>query len=181
MVGSKSSQLLLILFTACAVLVPFRGKAVGLTSCQHQKSSFHCVEYVKNYDADTVTVNIPGLHPLIGHKVNIRVRGVDTPEIRTKNKCEKKKGRHAKKLVKNLLKKAKRIDLTNIERGKYFRIVADVMIDGKNLTNYLVKNGLGYPYDGGTKAKVNWCKDLKVLAKEFENLKLSSGRKAASE
>ena len=93
---------------------------------------------------------------------------------------EKAKGRHAKKLVKALLKNAKRIDLENIERGKYFRIVADVLIDGKNLTHYLVKNGLGYPYDGGTKSKVNWCKDQKVLAKEFQNMFSSYGRKAAS-
>lgn len=136
------------------------------------------MKYIKNYDADTITVDIPGLHPLIGKKMNIRVRGVDTPEIRTKNKCEKEKGRHAKKLVKSLLKKAKRIDLVNIERGKYFRIVADVVLDGKNLTSYLVKNGLGYPYDGGTKKKVNWCKSLKALAKDFSKIK--SGRSAAS-
>ena len=82
--------------------------------CGHEKDSFRCVQYVKNYDADTITVNIPGLHPVVGKNMNIRVRGVDTPEIRTKNSCEKEKGRHAKKLVRNLLKKAKRIDLTNI-------------------------------------------------------------------
>jgi endonuclease YncB( thermonuclease family) len=138
---------------------------------------------VKNYDADTITVNIPGLHPVVGKNMNIRVRGVDTPEIRTKNSCEKEKGRHAKKLVRNLLKKAKRIDLTNIERGKYFRIVADVVIDGKSLTAYLVKNGLGYPYEGGTKKTINWCKDLKTLAKEFQSIQSSRSRarKAASE
>lgn len=149
--------------------------------CTHDKGSFRCVRYIRNYDADTITVDIPGLHPILGKKMNIRVRGVDTPEIRTKNRCEKEKGRHAKKLVKNLLKRAKRIDLANIERGKYFRVVADVLIDGRNLTDYLVKNGLGYPYDGGTKTKVNWCKDLKTLAKEFSDSYRPTGRKAASE
>lgn len=149
--------------------------------CAHDQASFRCVRYLKNYDADTITVDIPGLHPLLGKKMNIRVRGVDTPEIRTKNSCEKEKGRHAKKLVRNLLKKAKRVDLENIERGKYFRVVADVIIDGKNLTDYLVRNGLGYPYDGGTKKKVNWCKDLKSLAKEFSRSWKGNNRKAASE
>ena len=172
----KFSRLYFLVFT----LVTFVSGAYANNECAHNNSSFHCVEFVKNYDADTITVNIPGLHPLVGKNMKIRVRGVDTPEIRTKNKCEKAKGRHAKKLVKALLKNAKRIDLENIERGKYFRIVADVLIDGKNLTHYLVKNGLGYPYDGGTKSKVNWCKDQKVLAKEFQNMFSSYGRKAAS-
>jgi len=137
------------------------------------------VKYLKNYDADTITVDIPGLHPLIGKKVSIRVSGVDTPEIRTKNKCEKEKGRNAKKLVKSLLKNAKRIDLKNIKRGKYFRIVADVVIDGVNLTDYLVKNGLGYPYDGGTKTKINWCKDVKILAEQFKSM--AAGRAVSSD
>jgi len=136
-------------------------------SCNHSENEFRCVQYVRNYDADTITFNIPGLHPIVGKNMNIRVKGVDTPEIRTKDKCEKEKARHAKKLVKSLLKVAKRIDLIGVEKGKYFRFVAEVWIDGKELTSYLVKNGLGYSYDGGTKKKVNWCLDLKTLAKDF--------------
>ena len=45
--------------------------------------------YVRNYDGDTITFNLPGLHPIIGEKINIRVNGIDTPEIR--GKCEKEK------------------------------------------------------------------------------------------
>ncbi|MCR9205338.1 MAG: thermonuclease family protein [Halobacteriovoraceae bacterium] len=147
-----------------------------VASCKHTSDSFRCVKFVKNYDADTLTVNIPGLHPLVGKKMKIRVSGVDTPEIRTKDKCEKQKARHAKKLVRNLLKGAKVINLLNIERGKYFRIVADVEIDGIVLGDYLVKNGLGYPYRGGTKQKVDWCQDLKTLAKQFQKLRDASQR-----
>lgn len=141
---------------------------LAVESCEHTETELRCVKYIKNYDADTITFDIPGLHQLVGKKMNIRVEGVDTPEIRTKNKCEKEKARHAKKLVAHLLKRAKRIDLQNIQRGKYFRIVAEVRIDGILLGEYLVKNGLGYPYKGGTKLKVDWCKDVKVLAKEFQ-------------
>ena len=132
-------------------------------------SNFRCVKYIKNYDADTITFNIPGTHPLIGKKINIRVSGVDTPEIRTKNKCEKSKARNAKKLVSNLLKNSTRIDLENIKRGKYFRIVADVVIDGKSLKNYLLKNGFAYSYQGGTKKKMNWCKTYREIASDNQN------------
>lgn len=152
----------------------------GQQACEHTSSSFHCVKYIKNYDADTLTVNIPGLHPLVGKKMNIRVSGVDTPEIRTKDKCEKEKARHAKKLVKSLLTKAKVINLLNVQRGKYFRIVADVEVDGVLLGDYLVKNGLGYPYTGGTKKKVNWCLDLKTLAEQFQKLRENSPRVPAN-
>ncbi len=132
--------------------------------CHHDKSTFRCVKYIRNYDADTVTFNIPSVHPLIGEKINVRVLGVDTPEFRTKNKCEKEKARNAKKLVKNLLKKAKRIDLINVSRGKYFRVVADVIIDGKSLSFYLLKNGLAVSYDGGRKKTVNWCMKSRDIA-----------------
>lgn len=105
---------------------------------------------------------------MFGKKLNVRVSGVDTPELRTKNRCEKEKARHAKKLVTNLLKNAKRIDLINLERGKYFRLVAEVMVDGKSLSEYLLKNGLGYGYQGGTKKKMDWCRSLRDIASENE-------------
>lgn len=120
--------------------------------------SFKGVKYLKNYDGDTVTVNIPGVHPLLGKKISIRVNGVDTPEKRTKNKCEKKKARTAQKLVQSLLKNAKKIDLLNVKRGKYFRIVADVFYDGKSLSKVLLKNRLAVVYGGKKKMKVDWCK-----------------------
>lgn len=141
-------------------------QAFSNENCQHTKNSFQCVKYVKNYDADTITFNIPNVHPLIGKKINIRVFGVDTPEIRTRNTCEKEKARNSKKLVENLLKNAKRIDLVNIERGKYFRIVADVKIDGKSLGHYLLKNGLAYAYDGGKKRQMDWCQSQRKIASE---------------
>ena len=45
-------------------------------------SNFSGVEYVRNYDGDTMTVNIPGVHPLFENEIGIRVRGIDTLEIR---------------------------------------------------------------------------------------------------
>lgn len=139
-------------------------------NCNHTATSFKCVKYLKNYDADTVTFSIPSMHPIIGKKINIKVLGIDTPEIRTKDKCEKEKARNAKRLVKNLLKNAKRIDLIDVKRGKYFRIVADVIIDGISLNNYLLKNGLAYSYDGGKKKKMNWCRSTRDIANENANL-----------
>lgn len=149
--------------------------------CNHSANSLRCVHYIRNYDGDTITVNVPGLHPLLGQKISIRVDGVDAPEMRTKNICEKEKAKIAKKWVHRILTRAKRIDLRNIKRGKYFRIVADVYADGENLTDILLDKGMGYPYDGGTKRKVNWCLSLKELAVQFKvNSKRATARNTAS-
>ena len=112
--------------------------------------------YVRNYDGDTITFNLPGLHPIIGDKISIRVNGIDTPEI--KGKCEKEKydAQQTKEMVADILKDAETIDLKNIERGKYFRIMADVFVDGESLADELIEAGMAVAYDGGTKTK-DWC------------------------
>lgn len=127
------------------------------SSCQHDDKTFRCVEYVKNYDSDTITFNIPGVPAIIGNKISVRVAHIDSPEIKGQQPCEKNTARNAKKLVENLMKQAKNIELRNIERDKYFRILADVYFDGKDLKEILLKNHLAYNYDGATKKKVNWC------------------------
>jgi len=139
------------------LLLSLTGFAASPQNCQHDSKTFRCVKYLKNYDGDTVTFEIPGVHPLLGKKISIRVAGVDTPEVRTKDKCEKAKARTAKRLVSNELKNAKSIELRNVSRGKYFRIVAEIHYDGKNLKDILIKNDLAYLYDGGKKLTVNWC------------------------
>ena len=128
--------------------------------CRHTSTSFKCVEFVRNYDGDTITVNIPKVHTFFGKEMSIRVRGVDTPEIRTKDDCEKAKAYEAKEFVNNLLIKAKKINLENIDKDKYFRIVADIKFDGKNIAQNLIDSGLAYPYDGGTKKDIDWCMPL---------------------
>lgn len=129
-------------------------------ACAHDATTFRCVKYLKNYDADTVTVQIPGVHPLLGEKISVRVRHIDAPEIKGKLPCEKEAARIAQRLVENQLKRAKRIDLKNVDRDKYFRVLADIEVDGKNLKAIVEKNHLSVAYEGGTKQKLNWCSRL---------------------
>lgn len=117
---------------------------------------FTVSEVTSIYDGDTFRANIKGLHSLIGERIGIRVAGVDTPEIRGKCKREKDLARQAKQVTVEALRSANVIELRNTKRGKYFRIVADVFVDGKSLTDVLISSGLGVAYNGGTKAK-NWC------------------------
>ena len=81
-------------------------------------------DFLSNYDGDTITCNISGVHPIIGEKIRVRVRGVDTPEIRKPK--EAKMAIRARDFTRRVCSEASEVILRDISRGKYFRIVADV-------------------------------------------------------
>ncbi len=54
------------------------------------------------------------------------------------------------------LEQARRVDVKDAERGKYFRLVARLEADGVDLSDLLIQKGLAVPYVGGTKVK-DWC------------------------
>ena len=127
------------------------------------------VDYVKNYDGDTVTFNLPDLgdidldetYAIFWKEARIRVAGVDTPEVRTRCAAEKIRGKEAKAFVKEVLSSAEHISLRNAKRGKYFRIVADIIINPgepteANLKDLLIESGRAVAYDGGKKT-MDWC------------------------
>lgn len=126
-------------------------------NCAHDPHAFRCVQYVGNYDGDTIKVNIPNTHPLIGENISVRVLGLDTPEMKGKGPCEKRRATEARELVKTTLIHAKQINLLNVQRDKYFRILAEVVADGVSLKDLLLKKQLAYGYDGGTKKNMDWC------------------------
>lgn len=113
-------------------------------------------EVTSIYDGDTFRVNINSYPKVIGYRMAIRVNAIDTPELRGKCKKEKQLARKAKQLTVSILRGAKQIELRNVQRGKYFRIVADVYADGKSLGEQLIKNDLAVKYNGVTKTK-DWC------------------------
>ena len=107
------------------------------------------------YDGDTFRVDIDSLPPIVGKNMPIRLNGVDTPEIRGKCQYEKDLALKARDFVRNKLANAKEIKLTRLQRGKYFRVVADVYLDGVSLEQELLENQLAYKYTGGKKS--SWC------------------------
>ena len=107
------------------------------------------------YDGDTFRVDIASLPPIVGKNIAIRVNGVDTPEIQGKCQYEKDLALKARDFVRNKLANAKEIKLTNLQRGKYFRVVANVLLDGVSLEQDLLENKLAYKYSGGSKS--SWC------------------------
>jgi micrococcal nuclease len=158
MVRSSLILIIVCLFCVCTRQSVKEASPELVTACSHETTAFRCVKFVSNYDADTITVNIPGVPPLIGDRISVRIRGIDSAERRTKNACESASAEKARQMVHQILSSAKRIDLVNIGRDKYFRILADVEADGKSIATKLIETGLGVHYDGGKKQRTDWCK-----------------------
>jgi len=69
--------------------------------------------------------------------------------------AEKQKAKEAQVYLENVLKNSEKIRLLNVSRDDmYFRIVADVYVDGFWLSQIMIESGHALPYDG--KTKPNW-------------------------
>ncbi len=130
----------------------------GQGSCEPSETAFNCVQVVEVYDGDSFFIDIPDAHPFFGRRMGVRVDGIDTPEMRSASECERRKGREAKEALEDLLYGAERVDIVNLRKDKYFRILGTVLADGRSVVDELIRRRLGYPYHGEKKPKRNWCK-----------------------
>ncbi len=133
-----------------ALIVAFApGAAVGADAIPGPVNA----RVVSVYDGDTLTVDAapwPGLTA----RTKVRVAGVDTPEIRGKCQAEKDLAIQARDFVRATV--GATVQLTNIRPGKYAgRMVADVWVDGRKLSDLLIAENLGRPYHGGRRD--GWC------------------------
>ena len=105
-------------------------------------------QVVDVYDGDTFKIDLPSMHPLFGDDISIRLFGVDTPEMRGTTDEVKALAMQAQQVTEKALKGASKIELRNPQRGKYFRIISEVWIDGESLADMLKAKGLAKDYDG---------------------------------
>ena len=115
---------------------------------------------VNVYDGDTIKVVFP-IHDKL-YRWNCRLSGVDTPEIRTKNKEEKKMGYKVRdKLREKILNKM--IYVKCGEFDKYGRLLAEIYLENEyqvggssmetntSINKWLINNKYAFKYDGGKK------------------------------
>lgn len=133
-------------------------RALGPIAYSPRGVSFYGAEVIKVYDGDTITVNLPGdLPSLFGRAIPVRVLGIDAPELRGKCTQETNLAIEARNLVETLIGHRRRVDIHQTTRGKYFRIVGEVMVGSTSIATVLLERGLAVRYDGGTKTK-DWCR-----------------------
>ena len=108
------------------------------------------------YDGDTCNAIMLGVPDSI-KKIKVRIRGIDTPEIKGKCENERDLALKAKNFVNDLIENSTVLYLKDFEWGKYGgRVVADLYIDNKNYLEYLKDKDFYVLYNGGKKVK-NWC------------------------
>ena len=108
----------------------------------------------KVYDGDTVTIIFQYKGEMI--KYSCRIYGIDTPEIRTKDLDEKKRGYEARDFLKSYIDdQIVKIDLFKFD--KYGRLLGTIYanVGGtyKDVARLMIDNNHGKPYFGGTKTK----------------------------
>ena len=119
------------------------------------------------YDGDTIKCVFPLKDTL--YKWNCRLSGVDTPEIRTRNKIEKKFGYIVRdSLREKILNKV--VKLKCGEFDKYGRLLTELMCDGDDCTinSWLIQKDYAFEYHGGTKK--SWVTHLNSKDKKIENI-----------
>jgi endonuclease YncB( thermonuclease family) len=121
---------------------------------------------VRVYDGDTIHIAarlrvdktmVPGLF-----RYSVRLRRIDSPEMKTKNKKEKELATKSRDALSNLIM-GKMVFLENVEYDKYGRILAEVLTDnGVNVSDWMIKGGYAVDYDGGTKHRPAEWTDVEV-------------------
>lgn len=109
-------------------------------------------------DGDTVDVDIDlGFH-IWKKAARIRLKGVDTPEKRTRDLMEKEFGLLATKIVEDFCPVGSEIMIeTDIsDKEKFGRILGTLLVgeDQMNLNQYLIDNHLAVAYEGQSKTEI---------------------------
>lgn len=117
--------------------------------------SYKNVKVTSVYDGDTFRADLQGDNGFFPNSP-IRVKGIDTPEIKGKTQAEIDKALEAKQFTTDFLAQGQ-VDLENCVNDKYFRNACDVKVNGKDLaTVILEQKNLANPYDGGKKTEFDF-------------------------
>jgi len=117
----------------------------------------YTIELIRVVDGDTVDAYID-LGFSVKVKKRIRLLGINSPESRTRDLEEKKRGLAAKERLKCLLEGCKNITLDSHGVGKYGRCLGNLfidMVDGQekltvvNVNDLLITEGHAVAYHGG--------------------------------
>jgi len=112
---------------------------------------------IKVYDGDTITIAFKLNDDPNGntYKKSVRLNGIDTPEIRSKNSDEKECAKLARDYLSALIYH-KEITLKNCSYDKYGRLLADLYLDELHLNQDMIDKKYAVHYSGKTKSVINW-------------------------
>jgi micrococcal nuclease len=101
-------------------------------------------------DGDTLDVSIDlGFH--IQHIIRLRLYGIDTPELKSKDVSERQLANLATKKLTDLIEGKIVTVKTHKSSDKYGRYLAEIIHDGVNINKLLLAEGFAKEYYGGKK------------------------------
>jgi len=112
-------------------------------------------------DGDTVDV-VLDLGFDILYKCRVRLYGIDTPESRTRNLDEKARGKMAGAFLKQAIDNGTQVVIqTKLKdsRGKFGRVLGDVVVDGININQSMIDNYHAAAYFGQSKEAIEAVHD----------------------
>ena len=116
-------------------------------------------------DGDTAKVDIDLGFGIVYSNQTIRFWGIDTPESRTRDLEEKYYGKLASQYVKDRLIVGEKYQMrTEIDKGKYGRILGEFFIDGVSLNQQMIDENMAVKYLGQSKEDIE--------AEHLENRKI---------
>lgn len=108
---------------------------------------------VRVIDGDTVLVDA---HPWPGHaiRVSVRLRGIDTPERRSRCRSERLAASRARGELERLVAGRQTVNLFNVAGGKYYgRVLADLKAGSRDIASAMLAGGWAVRYQGGARPK----------------------------
>jgi len=107
-------------------------------------------------DGDTIDV-VLDLGFDILYKSRVRLYGIDTPESRTRDLDEKARGKLAKNFLKEAIDQGEKVVIqTKLKdsRGKFGRVLGEVVVDGVNINVKMVDENHAVVYYGQSKDEI---------------------------
>lgn len=131
---------------------------ITIKDCEKWIPPISTVRVVKVYDGDTITIatRMPGYPSSKIFKFQVRLNGIDAPEMKSKDPIEKQAAINSKEALRKKIF-GKDIILKNIKFEKYGRLLADIYKGSNCINNWLIDTRMAILYDGKTKPVIeNW-------------------------
>lgn len=106
---------------------------------------------IRCHDGDTIIMDLKGLPQVFGRGISLRLSGIDCPEIRDADPVVRAHALKARKYLADRIDAAKKVQVLDAKRDKYFRLNGRLLLDGVDMSKEMIDKGFAKPYDGGTK------------------------------
>lgn len=110
---------------------------------KEEKRYWYSCSVVSVYDGDTMRIDIDlGFNTWL-RNIPIRLARINAPEIRG---SERELGIEARDFLRNLVESASDVLVHTKEKGKYGRWIAEVIVDGANVSDMMILKGQAEAY-----------------------------------